>query len=116
MLNALETQNQTSTSIIQRILIKQCGERDYSSQECIWIIIGFPFYSSSRQFVVLNLAPDSFIPIQNPHEQQERDIVITYSLRLNDFQISKPRGRPSVNATSNHNTDCNFDTFNLLMK
>ena len=102
-LNSIETENQTATSLIQRILIKQCGERDYSAQECVWIILGFSFYSSSRSFVVINMASDAFIPIEDSGEQlNERDIIITYSNRLNNFQISKQRGRPSLNSNLAH--------------
>ena len=106
-LNSVQTENQTATSLIQRILIKQCGERDYSAQECIWIILGFSFYSSSRSFVVLNLASDAFIPINDIGDfgiaqLNERDIISTYGNRLNNFQIAKQRGRPCINANLVH--------------
>lgn len=37
-------------SIIQSILCKQCGQRDYSAQECMWIVMGFKYYQCSRSF------------------------------------------------------------------
>ena len=51
-LNSVRTENQTAKSIIQKILINQFGERDYSAQECIWVSLAFSFYSSSRKFFI----------------------------------------------------------------
>lgn len=88
-LNSFRTDNLTTISIVQRILIKQCAERDYSAQECIWIVLGFLFFSSSRSFVVLNLSSDAFIPVEiNAEESDEhtvRDVETTYANRLSHF-------------------------------
>lgn len=87
-LNSVQTYNRSTTSIVQQILIKQCGERDYSAQEYIWVALGFQFYSTSRSFVVLNLHPNAFIPVnmnEAPNSSIIRDVETTYANRLIDF-------------------------------
>lgn len=105
-LNSTRAANQTTAGIIQRILVKQCAERDYSAQECIWIILGFPFYSSSRKFVIINLSPDAFVPAEIVNDENTssmvRDVEKSYADRLNNFQIARPRGRPGPNAEQDH--------------
>ncbi|KAK3912381.1 ATP-dependent DNA helicase [Frankliniella fusca] len=40
---------------IRKLLISSCAERDYSSQEVMHFVMGYHFYHSSREFVVINL-------------------------------------------------------------
>lgn len=68
--------------------------RDYSAQECIWIILGFDLYSSSRQFVKINLASDPYVPIDSENVMQTAQQI--YSNRNQNFVV-KRRGRPISN-------------------
>ena len=98
--------NQSAATIVRKILIRQCGDRDYSAQECIWIVLGFSFYSSSRSFVILNLSHDAYLPIDiNSREAEDhtaRDSEKTYADRLVDFGIARRRGHPGLNADQEH--------------
>lgn len=94
----MPTTNRTSTSFVQSILIRQCSQRDYSAQEYIWILLGFPFYHSSRSFVTLNLQRDTYVPIDNENDQTNDiscDFEKLYGKRLLNFQISARRGNLS---------------------
>ena len=100
IVNSVRTTENTR-SFIQSLLLKQCAMRDYSAQECIWILMGFDFYSSSRKFVTINISPNAFIQISNDDDEATtviRDPENSYSTRLNDFQIQRLRGRPPANA------------------
>lgn len=125
LLSSVRTQNLTTTSIVQRVLIKQCGERDYSAQECIWVALGFPFYSSSRKFVIINLSPDAFVPIdteENADIVQPQNPERIYASRLIDFEVAKSRGRRGQNDQEQqqqrnlaHQTDAeNMSMFNFF--
>lgn len=99
IINSIRATN-SSRSFIQSLLLKQCATRDYSAQECVWIVMGFNFYSSSRKFVTINLSSTAFIPILNEDEGNAtiRDPENEYANRLNNFQIRRPIGRPPANA------------------
>lgn len=90
MIGSLPTSNRNSTSFVQSVLIKQSSLRDYSSQESIWILMSFPFYSSSRQFVVINLKEDAYVFIEDPNNNEEniRDPETVYANRLN-YHLSR---------------------------
>lgn len=90
----------STTSIIQSVLTKHCALRDYSAQECIYIVMGFPFYKSSRKFVVLNISDNAFVPLEQGNLNNEfvpRDIVASYANRLDTFEPPLRRGRRSNN-------------------
>ncbi|KAK3910005.1 LOW QUALITY PROTEIN: ATP-dependent DNA helicase [Frankliniella fusca] len=40
---------------IRKLLISSCAERDYSAQEVMHFLMGYKFYHSTREFVVVNL-------------------------------------------------------------
>ncbi|KAK3911390.1 Cytadherence high molecular weight protein 2 [Frankliniella fusca] len=44
-----------SKKAIRKLLISSCAKRDYSSQEVMHFEMGYNFYHSSREFVVINL-------------------------------------------------------------
>lgn len=88
--------NSSTMSIVQSILCKQCGQRDYSAQECMWIVMGFDYYQSSRSFFTINLSEDSFVPLGAGQNSVARDPELRYANRLNDFNPPAPRGRPSL--------------------
>lgn len=69
----IQTGNRTGIGFIQSLLCRQIAVRDYSIQECIWILMGFSFYKTSRSFVKLTLNSDeNFIPI-NDHRNFENE-------------------------------------------
>lgn len=88
------TENRNSISLVQSLLMKQCAMRDYSAQECIWIILGFSFYSKSRTFLTVNLSSDSYLSIE---EDVSNNPIQFYGERMNQFSVSNRRGRPSTN-------------------
>lgn len=93
--------------IIQKNLIKMCAERDYSAQEIFWIIMGWPLYRSSRQFVLINLEPsetwehlnvnkeDGSISVLNSLEKYQQRPAKFEQMSLSDF-FSKTYKRDSV--------------------
>jgi len=48
-----------SLAAIQGLLLQTVSERDISAQETCHLLLGLPLYSSSRQFVSLNLNKDA---------------------------------------------------------
>ena len=46
--------------VVQKILLKMCAERDYSAQEIFWVVMGWPFYKTSKQFTVINLSESAW--------------------------------------------------------
>lgn len=90
----------STTSLVQSILIKHCALRDYSAQECIYIIMGYPFYKSSRIFVVINLDDNAFIPYEvgmDNNRANSQSHASLYGNRLNNFEPPNRRGRRSNN-------------------
>src|ERR1043166_9122087 len=47
--------NDSSLSSIQKLLLTSVAERDISAQETCHLLLSFPLYHSSRNFVILNL-------------------------------------------------------------
>ena len=89
-LNLLTTDNRTAISLIQSILIRQCAMRDYSSSETMWIVAGFPFYHSSRKFLVLILSSDAFLPVEDEVNQEQvnnKNPEEAYANRLQNFRL-----------------------------
>lgn len=102
-IGGLNTTNRNATSFIQSIFCTQCGLRDYSAQECIWILMGFSFYKSSRKFVVLNFSNNAFIPAAGEIEDSvSRNPEQEYGNRLLNFQIAGRRGRRGPNYGEEH--------------
>ena len=84
-----QTGNRTSTSFLQSILIKQCALRDYSAQEAMWLLMGFPLMRCSKQFKILNLADDSFLPFEEGDgEFVSNDPETVYGNRIQRFRIA----------------------------
>ncbi|KAK3916447.1 ATP-dependent DNA helicase [Frankliniella fusca] len=55
ILNTSSDDADMSKKAIRKLLISSCGERDYCAQEVMHFLMGFHFYHSSREFVVINL-------------------------------------------------------------
>lgn len=89
------TINSNVRSFIQSLLMKQVGIRDYSAQECLFILLDFKLFDSSRKFVLLFLTNDNFIPIRENQETVERNQVEAYANRVNNF---RPANRPGNQA------------------
>ena len=88
ILEQLQTGNRTSTSLLQSILIKQCALRDYSAQEAMWRLTGFPLMRCSKQFKILNLADDSFLPFEEGDgEFVSNDPETVYGNRIQRFRV-----------------------------
>ncbi|XP_034245757.1 uncharacterized protein LOC117647893 [Thrips palmi] len=47
--------NEHCKKIIRKLMIGCCSERDYGSQEVMYLLMGFPLFRASRSFVVLNV-------------------------------------------------------------
>jgi len=60
---------------IQRLFIKSCAERDYSSQEVEHLIRSHKLYCSSRQFIYVNLSKDQnqWIPLLGDAHQENAE-------------------------------------------
>lgn len=77
--NALEP-NQSSTvkKIIQKVLMKMPAERDYSSQEIFYVLMGWSLNHSSRAFSTINLIDQMWgrrprnLPFDRVHENAQR--------------------------------------------
>lgn len=83
MISSILTANRDSVSFVQSVLIRQASLRDYSAQEAIWILMSFPFYSSSRLFVTINLKEDSFVFINEEDDNSPNDPQSVYANRMN---------------------------------
>ena len=119
-LNSIRTENRTSLSLVQCILLKQCAMRDYSAQECIWILLGFFFWSSSRKFLIINFSSDRYVPIEDD-DQTQNDPEYVYAHRLNNFQAARRRGhQPNLNESLQPQEDIddarNLSMFNFYSK
>lgn len=82
--------------------MKQVGVRDYSSQECLFLLLGFNLFSSSRKFVNLFLSNDNFIPILENSENDQRNQVEVYANRLNQFIPANRPGHQSMETNNQH--------------
>lgn len=53
------TDEETSVkSYISKIIMSNVGERDYSAQEVAHVLMGWPMYVSSREFVTLYITDE----------------------------------------------------------
>lgn len=99
MINSLQTSNRTSISFIQSVLIKQASLRDYSAQEAIWILMSYNFYSSSRQFVQLNLKDDAFVFIDESRDNDPQNVYanrLSYNLPRSEIQNAGENDQESI--------------------
>lgn len=97
-LTRIQTENRTTTSLVQSILLKQCAMRDYCSQETYWIIAGHPFFESSRRFQTLHLSRNAHIPLESRPDDSPADPEQSYSNRLVNFDVARrgPQASRSV--------------------
>ena len=74
---------------MQNILCQMCGERDYSSQETVQVIMGCEFYQSSREFVIISLYDEEwdFAQIENETVRRTTTIVEKYATRPTEFDL-----------------------------
>lgn len=56
-------QNDTIRKNILKFFIKTIGDRDYSAQEVIHLLMEWPLYRCSRQFVIVNLGNHEYVQI-----------------------------------------------------
>ncbi|XP_076397905.1 ATP-dependent DNA helicase PIF1-like [Megachile rotundata] len=78
--------NSPARTVITKLLISTVGERDYSAQEVVHILVGWSLYSSSRNFVTLNVTEDDWIPVTQRIDDHEA--------RTSETLIQKYRKRP----------------------
>lgn len=71
---------------VQKLLMKTVAERDYSSQEVCHILMGYPMYHCSRQFVSLTMRVDDWVAL--PAEENEGG--------SNENFVMKYAGRPET--------------------
>ncbi|KAK3911591.1 Filaggrin [Frankliniella fusca] len=55
IMNKNTEESEPCKKAIRKLLISSCGERDYCAQEVTHFLMGYKFYHSSREFIVLNL-------------------------------------------------------------
>ena len=80
--------------IIQRLVISTLGERDYSAQEVIHILMGWPMYRASRTFTCLRVFDNDLQPLSRIHDNERftigKNIIDRY--RCRPTQISSQSG------------------------
>src|SRR5699024_4365436 len=73
--------------LISSLVIKTVGDRDYSAQEVMHILFGWPMYGKTREFVVLNFGDGAWQTINiDPNDD---------SIRQGRSMIEKYRDRPT---------------------
>ncbi|KAK3932929.1 ATP-dependent DNA helicase [Frankliniella fusca] len=73
-----QSDDENCKKIIRKLLISTCAERDYSAQEVMFILMGFPLYHSSRQFVILNLKDSVWESILSCQSENNRKVFIQH--------------------------------------
>lgn len=77
--------NERCSKLIRKILMSSVADRDYCAQEVVHFLMGYGFYHSSREFVVVNIKQLEWMEVkphkgnkgifhkycQRPHELQE---------------------------------------------
>ncbi|KAK3910128.1 ATP-dependent DNA helicase [Frankliniella fusca] len=82
-----ESDDQNCKKIVRRLLITTCAERDYCAQEVMFILMGFPLYHSSRQFVILNLKESVWESVRTCEFQgRKKNFIEHYVERPNQFE------------------------------
>ncbi|KAK3911529.1 LOW QUALITY PROTEIN: ATP-dependent DNA helicase [Frankliniella fusca] len=69
---------------IRRLLISTCAERDYCSQEVMHYLMGYHFYHSSRDFVVVNLKNLDWTSVS--YNGKQKNIFDMYASRPKTFE------------------------------
>ncbi|KAE8739288.1 hypothetical protein FOCC_FOCC015211 [Frankliniella occidentalis] len=84
ILNKTCDDSEYAKKAIRKLLISSCGERDYCSQEVMHFLMGYHFYHSSREFVVINLKNLDWTCLKGKYHI--KNIFETYSNRSSTFQ------------------------------
>src|SRR5699024_9320217 len=85
-LSSEEAEETPAKKVIQRLVLKTVGERDYSAQEVMHILMGWPMHSCSRKFVTLSIGAD-----EGQHFAIDAD---NESIRQGQSMLQKYRKRP----------------------
>ncbi|KAE8745030.1 hypothetical protein FOCC_FOCC008342 [Frankliniella occidentalis] len=86
--DVVNSNNKSSKSVIQKLYIRSCSQRDYSAQKVGHFVMGEKYVSASRAFVTVILPKvDSWVLIQNPNKKG-LSIVEKYSQRSIFFEKS----------------------------
>ncbi|KAK3909608.1 ATP-dependent DNA helicase pfh1 [Frankliniella fusca] len=80
----------TAKSVIQRLYIQSCCERDYSAQETCHLIMGLPLLSAGgRDFVNLNfkvLEPNGWVEVTDDEKTPSKSYIEKYMERPCEFE------------------------------
>ena len=58
------TNNANCKTLVMKVLLSSIGERDFSAQEVMHILMGWPLYKSSRKFVTLSIKDEAWQLLQ----------------------------------------------------
>jgi len=82
--------DKTAKSVIQRLYIQSCCERDYSAQEACHLIMGLPLVSAGgRKFVNLNfkvLESDNWVQLTDDESSTSKNYIEKYMERRSEFE------------------------------
>ena len=73
--------NVSSLKMVQKLMIRSVGERDYSAQETCHLLLGLPMYRASRDFVYLTLDGSR----QVDSNQEEGTAIVTLASQLDHY-------------------------------
>ncbi|KAK3922585.1 ATP-dependent DNA helicase [Frankliniella fusca] len=73
--------NLSCKKIIRKLIISTCAERDYSAQEVMYILMSYPLFHCSRQFVILNLKESIWETASNTDNSKKLTFVEHYMKR-----------------------------------
>ena len=78
----------TVRQAVQKILCQMCGDRDYSSQESVQVLMGWEFFRSSRTFITISLSNEEweFVHVENETIQRQTSIVDKYASRPLEYE------------------------------
>ncbi|KAK3918326.1 ATP-dependent DNA helicase [Frankliniella fusca] len=76
-------ESECAKKAIRKLLISTCAERDYCSQEVMHYLMGYHFYHSSRDFVVLNLKNLDWTSVS--YRGNQKNILDMYAARPRRF-------------------------------
>ncbi|XP_052129345.1 uncharacterized protein LOC127750839 [Frankliniella occidentalis] len=68
---------------IRKLLLSSCGDRDYCAQEVFHYLMGYKFYHSSRDFVVINLRCIDWVNVSSVFNNS--NLIEMYSKRPQEF-------------------------------
>ena len=90
ILNAIvsnEASDSPAKAAIQKIMISTLGERNYSAQEVIHIVMGYSLHKASRSFVTLTIRDDEWNNIVLNQTEE--------TVRVRESQVDKYKSRPA---------------------